>query len=245
MSQKAIDSLDRALKQWQMRKPALFTNSKTAGHRAEIDKFVNTVTIALEILKAEQPPDSEFTKIQRKAAQLAADAYEEDQEWCPTKTSRLLEACKIIDQQSADLKKKDKLLFAYESVRAPKKPLASDFTKDLRDEVETLQLYAAADDTRGAFKFADIYKACDLLDASEAENRQLKGEEPIPFAWWKDCPKLAQKTMERMIERFNVLATSQEELLAALKKYGDHEAGCIKGDACTCGLKAAIKKAEK
>lgn len=37
------------------------------------------------------------------------------------------------------------------------------------------------------------------LKTAEAENRQLKGEEPIPYAWWKDCPGLAQKTMERLI----------------------------------------------
>ena len=66
------------------------------------------VDLALEILKEQPPaseyPDSEFTKVQRKAAQLAADAYEEDQEWCPTKTTRLLEACDRLDASEASRK---------------------------------------------------------------------------------------------------------------------------------------------
>ena len=33
----------------------------------------------------------------------------------------------------------------------------------------------------------------------QKEHAQLKGEEPIPYAWWSECPKLAQKTMERII----------------------------------------------
>lgn len=33
----------------------------------------------------------------------------------------------------------------------------------------------------------------------KAENAQLRGEEPIPESWWKECPKLAQKTMEGLI----------------------------------------------
>ncbi len=52
-------------------------------------------------------PNSEFIEVQRKAAQLAEDAYEEDQEWCPTKISRLLDACKRIEsveQQRDDLR---------------------------------------------------------------------------------------------------------------------------------------------
>ena len=60
---------------------------------------------ALALSKQQPPageyPDSEFTRVQRKAVRLAAEAYEEDQEWCPTKTSRLLEACAIIDKAEA------------------------------------------------------------------------------------------------------------------------------------------------
>lgn len=47
---------------------------------------------------------TEFIKIQRAAAQCAVDAYEEDEEWYPTKTSRLLEACTIIEQLQTKLK---------------------------------------------------------------------------------------------------------------------------------------------
>ena len=31
------------------------------------------------------------------------------------------------------------------------------------------------------------------------------------------------------------------ELEAALRKYGEHEPCCIKGDACTCGFEQALK----
>ena len=35
--------------------------------------------------------------------------------------------------------------------------------------------------------------------ALQDENARLKGEKPIPFAWWSECPELAQRTMERII----------------------------------------------
>jgi len=38
------------------------------------------------------------------------------------------------------------------------------------------------------------------LAAAEKENKQLRGEEPIPGAWWKDAPRAAQRAMERVIE---------------------------------------------
>ena len=62
---------------------------------------------------ASEYPDSEFTKVQRKAAQLAADAYEEDQEWCPTKTARLLEACDRLDVSEASRKELVEALESY------------------------------------------------------------------------------------------------------------------------------------
>ena len=61
----------------------------------------------LRSIKApEQPPageypNSEFIKVQKAAAQCAIDAYEEDEEWCPTKMSRLLEACDRLDRVEA------------------------------------------------------------------------------------------------------------------------------------------------
>lgn len=36
-----------------------------------------------------------------------------------------------------------------------------------------------------------------------------------------------------------------EKLAGALKRYSDHEPGCVKGDACICGLRQALKEAEK
>ena len=53
---------------------------------------------ALALIKEHPPierdyPNSEFIKVQRLAAQNAIDAYEQDEEWCPTKMTRLLEAC--------------------------------------------------------------------------------------------------------------------------------------------------------
>ena len=34
---------------------------------------------------------------------------------------------------------------------------------------------------------------------------------------------------------------SYEKLVEALKKYGDHKPGCIKGSACNCGFEQALK----
>ena len=50
-----------------------------------------------------------------------------------------------------------------------------EFVRKLRDEAEQLQLYAAVDDDRGAFKFADIYKACDRLEAAYCSHKALGG----------------------------------------------------------------------
>ena len=46
----------------------------------------------------------------------------------------------------------------------------------------------------------------------EVENQQLRGEEPIPFAWWKDCPGVAQRTMERIIAHDRELEAENERL---------------------------------
>lgn len=108
---------------------------------------------ALEIidqLQAEQPPASEFTKIQRKAAQLAADAYEEDQEWCPTKVSRLLKACDIIDQLQAE------------------QLLGGEFTKEMR---LTYELRPKIIDSKIAAKH--IFELCDIIDRAEASKVEL------------------------------------------------------------------------
>ena len=48
-------------------------------------------------------------------------------------------------------------------------------------------------------------EACKIIE-------QLIGEEPIPFSWWEKFPKLAQKTMERIIKK-------NDKLTADLKAY--------------------------
>ena len=66
---------------------------------------------ALALLKEQPPierdyPNSEFIKVQRLAVQNAIDAYEQDEEWCPTKTTRLLEACdrlEVLEANQPDL----------------------------------------------------------------------------------------------------------------------------------------------
>ncbi len=40
------------------------------------------------------------------------------------------------------------------------------------------------------------------------------------------------------------LKQQRDDLLEALKKYGEHQAGCMLGDACNCGFEAAIAKCE-
>ncbi len=53
-------------------------------------------------------------------------------------------------------------------------------------------------------------KCC--IEQLRAEIAQLKGERPIPDAWWKDCPGVAQRTIERIIDK-------NEQLQAELDKY--------------------------
>jgi len=58
----------------------------------------------------------------------------------------------------------------------------------------------------------DVKKFIAYIEQLQAENQQLKGEEPIPFAWWKEIPKTAQKVMERIIERNEQLQAENERL---------------------------------
>jgi hypothetical protein len=71
-----------------------------------------------------------------------------------------------------------------------------------------------------------------LHEQLQAENKQLRGEEPIPFAWWAECPKLAQVVMERVIGR-------NKQLREDLIEYGRHQPGCSEKFAaehgCRCG----------
>ena len=52
------------------------------------------------------------------------------------------------------------------------------------------------------------------------------------------------KELIRRWNNFPKLKQQRDNLLAALVRYGEHEPGCIKGDACNCGLRAAIAKAK-
>lgn len=44
------------------------------------------------------------------------------------------------------------------------------------------------------------------------------------------------------IEEVARRSNNYEKLVKALKRYGDHEPCCVKGDACTCGFEQAIKE---
>lgn len=44
---------------------------------------------------------------------------------------------------------------------------------------------------------------------------------------------------KELVRRWN----SHDDLLAALNKYGEHETGCMLGDACNCGLEAVLSQA--
>lgn len=37
---------------------------------------------------------------------------------------------------------------------------------------------------------------------------------------------------------------NHDALLEALRRYGEHEPGCMKGDACNCGLEQALQAAK-
>ncbi len=52
----------------------------------------------------------------------------------------------------------------------------------------------------------------DKINELQTEIKQLKGEEAIPDAWWKDCPELAQRTMERIMEKNVQLQARIKEL---------------------------------
>ena len=117
----------------------------------------------------------------------------------------------------------------YENVPCPdcqeqikQQPTAGEFTKEMREKwlPKPINIDRFLSDA-----VSTIAEACDRLDRAEAENRQLKGEEPIPYAWWKDCPKLAQKVMERLIERNDRAEAENRRLKKAIEDYGNNPAG--------------------
>jgi len=73
-------------------------------------------------------------------------------------------------------------------------PEAGEFTKLIKKQIHFVR---KKDLLPNMYRIMDTaLEACELLDRLEEENKRLRGEEPIPFAWWKDCPGLAQKVME-------------------------------------------------
>lgn len=65
----------------------------------------------------------------------------------------------------------------------------------------------------------DFIEACDRLDAQQKEieglkieNKQLRGKEPIPGSWWSECPRLAQKVLERTMEENDRLTAENKTL---------------------------------
>ena len=49
----------------------------------------------------------------------------------------------------------------------------------------------------------------------------------------------------RIFGEHKVLKASHKKLVTALARYGGHEPCCMKGDVCNCGLRQALKDAEK
>ena len=65
-------------------------------------------------------------------------------------------------------------------------------------------------------------------DGSDLTDNQIANAQEL-VRRWNNFPKLKQQ---------------RDDLLAALVRYGEHEPGCIKGDACNCGLRAVKAKAK-
>lgn len=51
--------------------------------------------------------------------------------------------------------------------------------------------------------------------------------------------------IKKLCDRLDTSEARLKDLLEALRKYGDHEPGCVKGDACHCGYEATIANAPK
>ena len=62
----------------------------------------------------------------------------------------------------------------------------------------------------------------------------------------KDRGLCGKRNLSRQLDYIVQAINSHEKLLKALKKYGDHEPCCVKGDGCNCGFEQALKEeAEK
>jgi len=72
-----------------------------------------------------------------------------------------------------------------------------------------------------------------------------------------DFSKVAAETVNRLLELYRIgisdgrkqlqaeLDKRHEKLVEALKKYGDHEPCCVKGNGCNCGFEQALKEAKE
>ncbi len=113
---------------------------------------VRRIDQALTKLRTEQPPAGKFReRVKSLVPAFLPDSYEGMKLLCAILTDMLTDACDIIDQ-------KDKLLFAYESVRAPKRQ-ASEFTNKLRKFVK---MYENEIPRRAEITFLE--EACDILE---------------------------------------------------------------------------------
>lgn len=123
---------------------------------------------ALTLLK-QQPTAGKWTKKIRSFVKMYENEIPKRAE-----ITFLKEVCDIIDQLKSQIKAKDELLFAYKSVRAPKQPTASEFTKEARQTAKNV--YAGNPKllpSKGCLS-SYINELCDRLDTAEAENKELK-----------------------------------------------------------------------
>ena len=78
---------------------------------------------------------------------------------------------KYIGELKEQIKAKDELLFAYESVRAPKQPTAGEFTKEIRTALKRYIMGQV--DFAEDWIFHTLSELCDRLDRAEAINKDL------------------------------------------------------------------------
>ena len=88
--------------------------------------------------------------------------------------------------------------------------LAEERIKELEAENEALRRPLEAI----GFKVDGMLAVGNELGRQDKRIKQLEGEEPIPFGWWEDCPKIAQMVMERLINRNFELDAEIKKLIA-------------------------------
>ena len=123
----------------------------------------------------EQPPASDFTKPIRLAMTDFLNIYGKESEiFPPIDAKSVLDLCDRLDQQASQLKAKDELLFAYESVKAPKQPPAGEFFPLTRkDMYEIIQGCCGLCPWCVGVLGRYVRQESDRLDASEASRKEL------------------------------------------------------------------------